>query len=252
MPFSHASVLSLNMYFPDVQSGQPAVPSVYHAHLAHQGPSNFACSPTRNSFCMCLLHITCCVHGMQCLLQATGAGELRPLSNRHLGPLGFTSHEQQAHPQTSVLSLPQPPPPRPHPLVFGQPSAIQAVSRTDSLGSVASSASLGPRTPFGRQNASNPYQPHLQPAQVQVVSQTAEGRGTTLYYTGIDDTDLAQPNMSVKHVVQPLSGSAGDHVKALVGEVVKVDSSTGDDTHKIFSRVCLSNGWRFYLDVRGE
>lgn len=202
-----------------------------------------------------------------CLLQASGAGELRPLSDRQPGPLCFTSHEMHAHvahprtqPQTSVLSMPQPPPARPHPLVFSQPSTSQAVSRTDSLGSVASSASLGPRTPFSRQNASTPfsqgrpvlhYQPHLQPSQVQVVSQTAEGRGRGIT-PGTNGAELALPSMWREHVVQPAPGFAGAHVKALVGEVVRVDSSTGDDTHKVFSKICHRNGWRLYVDVRGE
>lgn len=204
---------------------------------------------------------------MHCLLQATGAGELRPLPNSLPGPLRFTNPEPQAHnahphsqPQMPVLSVPLPTPARPHPLNFSQLRTSQAVSRTDSDGSVASSASLGPRTPFGRQNVSTtfsqgrpPYRPHLQPSQVQVVSQTAEGRGRgTTASTGTHGAELTQPNLWVRHVVQSAPGSGGDHVKALVGEVVRVDSSTRDATHEIFCNICSRYKWRCYLDVRGE
>ena len=49
-------------------------------------------------------------------------------------------------------------------------------------------------------------------------------------YTGTHGAQLAQPSVAMKLVVQPTVGSAMAHVKALVGEVARMDSSTCNDT----------------------
>ena len=221
-----------------------------------------------------------------CLLQAADVRELRSLANMQSGPLGCTdpaqltelhpAHPQQQQPQTVLL---QPGDPGLHKLLHAPPppflermmlSCAEPVSRTASLGSSASSALLGPSTPSshrvstdpsqGRHTAVPRYEPHLQPSQLRVVSQTGEGshssrgRGSTHPSRGNHGAELAHTNRQQRQPVQAQTrrGFAAAHVKALVGEVMMVDNSTGDDTHVVFCTICQKYRWRFYLDVRGE
>ena len=228
-----------------------------------------------------------------CLLQAAGARQLRPLSNLQSGPLGFTNptHRTELHsvhpqqrPQTSVLrpqdselhkllqlgSSPPPPTPTPtHPHHLS--SSGEPIFRTDSLNSIASSASFGPHTPSsrgvstdlsqGRQTAVPRYEPHRQPSQMPVVSQTAEGthsgRGRSSTPPPSRGTHGAELAHTLRQPRQPTSvqsrpGFEAAHVKPLVGEVMIVDDSTDDDTHVVFSKICSRYQWRFYTDVRGD
>ena len=49
-----------------------------------------------------------------------------------------------------------------------------------------------------------------------------------------------------------LAGFSAPHVKPLVGQVVQVSRSSDDETHAVFSNICLKHGWQSYIDVRGK
>ena len=234
-----------------------------------------------------------------CLLQVAGARELAALPNLQSGPLSFTTPAHltelhPAHPHQHPHQHPQPPMLQPmdpalhkilhpgapphrgqlHPSTQDLPRCSEALYRTDSLGSTASSVSLGPNTPLGssvvprtfsqRQSAALRYEPHRQPLQVQAVDQTAEGgrsgrgRGSSQGNYGGEVVQASRQGRQPMHSMSPHSQvhvkalASQDHVKALVGEVVRADNCIDDDTHAFFSRICRKHQWRFYLDVRGE
>ena len=160
-------------------------------------------------------------------------------------------------------SLPLPPPSDSRPLAHNLPG--EPVFRVDSLGSTAGT-SLGPHTPPSRalsthlnqgwQTAVRRYETQLQPTQVRVVSQTAEGthngRGSTHPSRGNHEAELAGFNRQHRKAAQSHLGFASPHVKALVGEVMLVDHFMGNDTHQLFCQICRNHQWSYYIDVRGD
>ena len=220
--------------------------------LAHHCPTKSAAHQDETpSACVCCTQQWWTWHACCCLLQAALTRQLRALPRMQSGPLGFTTpaHQTQIRPlQPHQLLQPREPQPQ-----SGSTLCLpgEAVFRSDSLGSTASSTSLGPHTPSsralsmsqGRQTAVRRYEPHLQPSQVRVDSQTAEGN---------HETELAGFNSQHRKASQTHLGFASPHVKALVGEVMMVDDCMGNDTHQLFCQICRSHQWSYYVDVRGE
>ena len=280
----HVTAVAMEMACPSVlQPSLPtAVPDVYHAYLAHHCPTNFAAHQHEiHLVCVCctqhVVYMAC-----WCLLQAAGARELRPPSIMQFGPLSFTDTAHQNGLRSARLPLVQPtesglhkllqlglstPHPTPCSHLPNLLSSGEPVIRSDSLASIASSASLGPPTPSsrrvstdlsqGRQTAVRRYEPHLQPSQAPATSQTAEGmsysgrgRGSTHPPNrGTHEAELARSSRQQRQHAQAF---ASPHIKPLVGEVMIVDDSNGNDSHKVFCDICRSRQWRFYIDPRGE
>ena len=124
------------------------------------------------------------------------------------------------------------------------------------LGPTPPSRALSTHLSEGGQTAVRRYETQLQPTQVRVVSQTAEGtrngRDSTHPSRGNHEAELAGFNRQHRKASQSHLGFASPHVKALVGEVMMVDDCMGNDTHQLFCQICRNHQWSYYIDVQGE